>query len=43
MQQVTPQRQSWMPSYANKFTADELQDLLAFLSRQSVRAAEMEK
>ncbi len=36
MKQVTLLPNSWMPSYADKLTAAEIQDLLAFLSRQSV-------
>jgi putative heme-binding domain-containing protein len=43
MKQMTALRESWMPSYANKFTPEELQDLLAFLSRQSVRASDNPK
>lgn len=36
MKQVTLLPESWMPGYKEKLTSGEIQDLLAFLSRQSV-------
>ncbi len=32
-------KKSWMPSYAQRLSSEEMEDLLAFLSRQAVRPA----